>query len=329
MDTYNFAVSRNGKTLEGIVPGEILVEAVVLAVRDIYPEAIPQREQSLRSQVADFIASDAIVPNYPVVIFQEEGDNTVTASLSLCRLSGTVPPLQPPPQLARPRVERPTEWEGMVHRQMYRYLRGQIEARIYSVGDELPTTEQLEWHFGAESPTAGRRAYTQLATEGLVADRGDGRYIVAAMTPPPVQTTEDAIDRLDALEASVHETLVALRSLRSDLAGVQTPSNGQWWQVRSLARGADPAETAEAVCIRDHETGELLWLFSTTLARRPVHHFQPLRRLTHIKDWGSDDTETADTGTTSSDQPANTATTLAGTAYYSTDDNEGGVSHDY
>ena len=149
------------------------------------------------------------------------------------------------------------------------------------------------------------------------------------MTPPPVQTTEDAINRLDALEASVHETLVALRSLRSDLAGVQTPSNGQWWQVRSVARGADPAETSEAVCIRDHDTGELLWLFSTTLARRPLHHFQPLRRLNHIKDWGSDDTENAGPVTPSSDQPANTATTLAGAAYYSTDDNGGEVSHDY
>lgn len=332
MDTYKFSVSRNGKQLEGIVPGEILIDAVVLALKDVYPEAIPQREQWLRSQIAQYIANDAVVPNHPVIFFQEEGNDTVSASLSLTRLSGTVPPLQPPPQLARPRVERPGQWEGLVHRQMYRYLRGQIEAGIYTVGDELPTPEQLEWHFGTENPTAGHHAYNQLATEGLVANR-DGRYIVAATTPPPVQTTQDAVDRLDALETTIHETLVALRSLRGDLAGVQTPSCGQWWQIRSLARGADPSETSEAACIRDNETGELVWFFNATLAKRPLHHFQPLRRLTHISDWGCDtpDKDTTDKAPdrTPSDQPsqpadAATTTAAAGTAFYSTDETDSG-----
>ncbi|MBN3459691.1 GntR family transcriptional regulator [Mycobacterium sp. DSM 3803] len=288
MDNYKFVVGRNGKELEGVVPGEILVDAVVLALRNLYPEAILP-EEWLRAQITEHMAEDAVVPRYPIITFREEGNAKVSATIGLTRVSGTVPPLQPPPQLARPRVDRPAEWEGMVHRQMYRYVRGQIEAGIYTIGDELPTPEQLQWHFGTTSPTCGRHAYSQLIAEGLVADRGNGRYVVAAMTPPPVQTIDAAVNRLDALEAAVNETLVALLSLRGDLAGVQTPCCGQWWQVRSI--GGDPAETTHAVCIHDRDTGELQWMFGSTLATRPLHHFQPLRRLTHITDWPCDNND--------------------------------------
>jgi hypothetical protein len=48
------------------------------------------------------------------------------------------------------RIERPAQWEGALYRQMYRYVRGKIEAGIYAVGDQLPKPEQLEWHFGAD-----------------------------------------------------------------------------------------------------------------------------------------------------------------------------------
>lgn len=320
MDSYKFVVGRNGRDLEGVVPGEILAEAVALALRDVYPDVLPQREEWLRGQVAEFMAKDAVTPRYPVTFFQE--DDTVSASVTLRRVSGTVPPLEPPPQLARPHVERPAEWEGLIHRQMYRYVRGQIEAGVYAVGDGLPEPEQLEWHFGTTS-NQGRHAYAQLVADGLVAGNGEGRYVVVAVTPPPVQTVEGAVDRLDALEASVNETLVALRTLRGELAGVQTPCCGQWWLVRSLARGADPAvETSHAVCIRDSESGELQWLacISNTWVRKPLHYFQPLRRLTYISDW------TCDNDGTPSDQhpkPASEATTaavMAGAAYYSTDD---------
>lgn len=337
MDTYKFSVGHNGNDLEGVVPGEILVDAVVLALHKVYPEAELQSEERLRSQIAEYMAKDAVVPRYPVILFQEEGgDSTVTASLTLSRLSGTVPPLQnPPPQLARPHVERPAEWEGLIHRQMYRYVRGQIEAGIYAVGDELPSPEQLEWHFGTTSSSSGRHAYAQLIAEGLVADHGNGRYVVSAMTPPPVQTVETAVDRLDALEATVHETLVALRSLRGDLAGTQTPCCGQWWQVRSLALGADPAEVSQAVCTRDSDTGELQWLFGATLTTRPLHHFQPLRRLTYFSDWTCDKNTSDNTSdqtshaTHQTGQPTTTAA-VAGTAYYPTDDqNDDGASHDY
>lgn len=113
------------------------------------------------------------------------------------------------------------------------------------------------------------------------------------MTPPPVQTVAGAVDRLDALEASVNETLVAMRRLRGELAGVQTPCCGQWWQVRSLASGADPIETSHAVCIRDSDTGELQWLvcISNTWVRKPLHYFQPVRRLAHISDWTCDNND--------------------------------------
>ncbi|CAA0126545.1 Uncharacterised protein [Mycolicibacterium vanbaalenii] len=341
MDTYKFSVGHNGNDLEGVVPGEILVDAVVLALRKVYPEAQLQSEEQLRSQIAEYMAKDAVVPRYPVILFQEEGgDNTVTASLTLSRLSGTVPPLQnPPPQLARPHVERPAEWEGLVHRQIYRYIRGQIEAGIYAVGDELPSPEQLEWHFGTSRSTSGRHAYSQLIAEGLVADHGNDRYVVSAMTPPPVQTVEAAVDRLDALEVSVHETLVALRSLRADLAGTQTPCCGQWWEVRSLALGADPAEVSQAVCTRDSDTGELQWLFGATLTTRQLHHFQPLRRLTYLSDWTCDKNHDKNTpDNTPSDQnpyaaqqtSQPTTTTAAGAAYYPTDDyNDTSTTPDY
>ncbi|OLT97893.1 hypothetical protein BKG60_03910 [Mycobacterium syngnathidarum] len=216
-------------------------------------------------------------------------------------------------------MQRPAQWEGALYRQMYRYVRGKIEAGVYAVGDELPKPEQLEWHFGTTS-NHGRHAYAQLITEGLVENR-DSRYIVAAMTPPPATTTAAAVDRLDALEASVNETLVALRTLRGELAGAQTPHCGQWWRVRSLALGADPIETSHAVCIRDDETKELQWLacISNTWVRKPLSYFEPLRRLTYISDWTGDEDEPSSTPPDPRPQPAGEATTAtAGAAYYAT-----------
>lgn len=336
MDSYQFVVGRNGRDLEGVVPGEILVEAVALALRDVYQDVLPQREEWLRSQVREFMAKDAVTPRHPVMFFQDD-DDTVSASVTLSRVSGSVPPLEPPPQLTRPRVERPAEWEGLIHRQMYRYVRGQIEAGLYAVGDELPEPEQLDWHFGTSS-NQGRHAYAQLVAEGLVTGHSEGRYVVAAMTPPPVQTVEGAVDRLDALEASVNETLVALRTLRGELAGVQTPRCGQWWLVRSLARGADPAvEISHAVCVRDRESGELQWLacISNTWVRKPLHYFQPLRRLTHISDWTCDDSDQREPDRTPSGQrpmpagEATTSTVAIGAAYYATDEpHDGHANHE-
>lgn len=335
MDSYKFVASRNGSRLDAHVPGEILVEAVASAMRNLYPDMPPQREQWLRTQVAQFIGEDAVVPRHPLIFFHED-DNTVSATVTLTRVSGTVPPIEPPPQLTRPHVERPPEWEGAIYRQMYRYVRGQIEAGIYTIGAVLPSPEQLEWHFGTTS-NHGRHAYTQLIAEGLVTAH-DGSYVVAAMIPPPVQTIEGAVGRLDALEASLNETLVSLRALRGDLAGVQTPCCGQWWVVRSLARGADPAELSHAVCIRDSESSELQWLVcvSNTWVRKPLHYFQPLRRLTHIQDWACDNTRSQDDQRPHAQadqdrrpqidqrpqaQTQATATTLAiGAAYYSTDE---------
>ena len=213
-----------------------------------------------------------------------------------------------------------------MYRQMYRYLRGQIEAGIYGIGDELPTTDQLERQFNTTSPTCGRHAYSQLIAEGLVNKDRDGRYVVAAITPPPVQTVTEAVDRIDALEASLNEALVALRTLRGELAGVQTPRCGQWWQVLSLALGADPIETSHAVCVRDRDTGELEWLasISNTWVRKPLHYFQPLRRLTYVEDWSDDgtgngaNTASGEPGNTSS-VPTPTTVVVAGVAYYSAD----------
>lgn len=318
MDSYKFVVGRNGRDLEGVVPGELLVEAVVLAMREVYPDVLPRREEWLRGQVADFMAKDAVAPRHPVIFFQED-DDTVSASVTVSRISGTVPPLEPPAQLSRPYVERPAEWEGLIHRQMYRYVRGQIEAGIYAVGDALPEPEQLEWHFGTTSHH-GRHAYAQLVAEGLVTGHGVGRYVVAAVTPPPVQTVEGAVDRLDALEASVNEALVALRTLRGELAGVQTPCCGQWWLVRSLAKGADPAvEISHAVCIRDRESGELQWLvcISNTWVRKPLHYFAPLRRLTYIADWACGDNNKGGPDSLSGQRREPAA--VAGATYYSTD----------
>lgn len=213
-----------------------------------------------------------------------------------------------------------------MYRQMYRYVRGQIEAGIYGVGGELPPAEQLERQFAGSTPNDARQAYFQLVSEGMV-DARDGRFVVSAATPPPVQTVAAAVDRIDALEASLNETLVALRGLRSDLAGVQTPRCGQWWQVRSLALGADPIETSHAVCIHDRESDERQWLVcvSNTWVRKPLHYFQPLRRLTHISDWSSEDEDAgnpveADLEHRQQAGGAPTAAMAIGAAYYSTDD---------
>ncbi|MDM2170987.1 GntR family transcriptional regulator [Mycobacteroides abscessus] len=271
------------------------------------------------------MAADAVTPSYPMMMF-EEGDNRVSGSVLLHRVSGTVPPLELPSELARPHVERPAEWEGLVHRQMYRYVRGKIEANIYAIGDGLPTPEQLAWHFGTTSSQSARRAYAELATEGLVTGHGEGPYVVAARTPPPVQTVEGAVARLDALEESVNETLVALRRLRGELAGVQTPCCGQWWLVRSLAGGADPAvEILHAVCIRDGESGELQWLacISNTWVRKPLSYFQPLRHLSYINNWTCDNNDDGEPGGgTQLDSPpqpevAAAPASATGVAYYS------------
>lgn len=333
MDSYKFTVSHNGRDLEGVVPGEILVEAVLLALQDVYPEALPQREESLRSWIAEFIARDAVTPSYPLMMFQEGDDNRVSGSVTVHRVSGTVPPMELPSQLQRPRVEQPAEWEGLIHRQMYRYVRGQIEANIYTVGDELPDPEKLAWHFGTTSSQQARRAYAALAIEGLVTGNGEGPYVVAARTPPTVQTIDGAVARLDALEESVNETLVALRRLRGELAGVQTPCCGQWWLVRSLAGGADPAvEISHAVCIRDSDSGELQWLVcvSNTWVRKPLSYFEPLRRLAYISDWTCDnnDGNGLDGGTPPERRPkpvdggesATASASAAGVAYHSTDE---------
>ena len=211
-----------------------------------------------------------------------------------------------------------------MYRQMYRYLRGQIEAGVYAVGADLPTPEHLNHQFGTSSPTCARQAYSQLACEGLVNVHGD-RYLVAAVTPPPVQTVAAAVDRLDALEASLNDTLVALRSLRGQLAGVQTPECGQWWRVRSLALGADPIETSHAVCVRDRETNELQWLacISNTWVLKPLHYFEPLRRCAYISDWDCSDDSASKPQASPAQRPQSAATTtavVAGTAYYATDE---------
>ncbi|MGJ6127037.1 GntR family transcriptional regulator [Mycolicibacterium sp. Y3] len=318
MDIYEFVVDRNGRNLTGVVPGEILTDAVALALRSVDPDVSPERQEWLRGEVAEYMAKDAVTPRYPIVFFQ---DGAVSGTVNLTRVSGTVPPLQPPPQLARPRVERPAEWEGLLYRQMYRYVRGQIEAGSYRVGDQLPDPDQLAWHFGTTSSNTGRQAYVQLITEGLVTGHGAGRYVVAAMTPPPVQTIEGAVDRLDALEASVNETLVALRRLRGELAGVQTPHCGQWWQVRSLAQGADPVDTSQAVCIRDDECADLQWLacISNTWVRKPLNYFQPLRRLSHIPDWSCQETwPTATSASQRTELAGERPAAVPGAAYYST-----------
>lgn len=329
MDSYKFTVSRNGRDVEGVVPGEILAEAIVLSLRNLYQDVLLQGEESLRTWIAEFMAKDEVTPSYPLMLFGE-GDSR--GSVSLHRVSGTVPPLELPPQLQRPRVERPAEWDGLIHRQMYRYVRGQIEANIYAVGDELPDPEKLAWHFGTTSSQQARRAYAGLAIEGLVTGNGEGPYVVAARTPPPVQTVESAVARLDALEESVNETLVALRRLRGELAGVQTPCCGQWWLVRSLAGGADPAvEISHAVCVRDGESAELQWLVcvSNIWVRKPLSYFEPLRRLTYISDWTCDnnDSDGPHSGTLPDLPPkpvgggesATATAPAAGVAYYATD----------
>lgn len=215
-----------------------------------------------------------------------------------------------------------------MYRRMYRYLRGQIEAGVYAVGDQLPTPEQIEQQFNTLStcnPTDARHAYAQLISEGLVNTQGD-HYVVAALTPPPVQSVAAAIDRLDALEDSLTETLGALRQLRGELAGVQTPSYGQWWQVRSLALGADPADIHYAVCVYDDKTGEPHWLatISNTWVKKPLTYFEPLRRCDYIEDWAIERHRGAEPTPPTSRAPAETASTTSvtviGAAYYATDE---------
>ncbi|KAB7754417.1 transcriptional regulator [Mycobacteroides abscessus subsp. abscessus] len=215
-----------------------------------------------------------------------------------------------------------------MYRQMYRYLRGQIEAGVYAVGDQLPAPEQIEQQFTRRStlnPTDARHAYAQLISDGLVGARGD-HYIVSALTPPPVQSVAAAVDRLDALEDSLTETLVALRRLRGELAGIQTPSYGQWWQVRSTALGADASDTDYAVLVHDAKTGEPHWLatISNTWVKKPLAYFEPLRRCHYIEDWEIERHRGAEPTAPTSRPPAETAgptaATVIGAAYYATDE---------
>ncbi|ORW32698.1 hypothetical protein AWC17_25155 [Mycobacterium nebraskense] len=86
MASYKFSIGRvHGKSLEGIVPGEILVDTVALALRDVYPDVLERREKWLRGAVAQFLVDDAEKIQYPVFWLQED-DNTILASMTVWRV---------------------------------------------------------------------------------------------------------------------------------------------------------------------------------------------------------------------------------------------------
>lgn len=164
--------------------------------------------------------------------------------------------------------------------------------------------------------------------DGLVEAR-EGGYFLAAAVPPAPETTEQVIGRLDALETSLKETLVALRQLRGEVAGVQTPRLGQWWCVRSLALGADPAETSHAVLILDRESGEPHWLvcISNIWIKKPLSYFEPLRHLDYIEEWacerGGVDDEPSHAGSAAARRRAvDGAAGGVGYAYYATNETQ-------
>lgn len=84
------------------MPGEILVDAVALALRDVYPDVLERREKWLRDAVAQFLVDDAEKIQYPVFWLQED-DNTILASMTVWRVvepvmsiaAGTQTPVEP------------------------------------------------------------------------------------------------------------------------------------------------------------------------------------------------------------------------------------------
>lgn len=219
-----------------------------------------------------------------------------------------------------------------MYRRIYSYLRGQIGAGVFAVGDELPSINDLYRQFislDRETHTNScLHAYRDLMNDGLVEAR-EGGYFVAATVPPAPETTEQVIGRLDSLEMSLTETLVALRQLRGQVAGVQTPRLGQWWSLRSLALGADPAETSHAVLIRDRESGEPHWLVcvSNTWVKKPLGYFEPLRHLNYIEEWTCERDETDDepshAGSASArHRAADVPAAGVGYAYYATNETQ-------
>ncbi|BBN50945.1 hypothetical protein JPH1_54200 (plasmid) [Mycobacterium avium subsp. hominissuis] len=103
MASYKFSIGRtHGKTLEGIVPGEILVDTVALALRSVYPDVLERKETWLRDAVARFLIADAEKTQYPVIWLQDD-DRTVLASMTVWRV---VEPVMSIPAVAEPVVEQ-------------------------------------------------------------------------------------------------------------------------------------------------------------------------------------------------------------------------------
>lgn len=67
------------------MPGEILVDTVALALRNVYPDVLERRETWLRNAVAEFLVNDAEKPQYPVMWLQDD-DNTILASMTVWRV---------------------------------------------------------------------------------------------------------------------------------------------------------------------------------------------------------------------------------------------------
>lgn len=86
MASYKFCISRtHGKTVEGIVPGEILVDVVGLALRSVYPDVLERKEKWLRDAVAQFLIDDAEKTQYPLMCLHED-DRTILASMTVWRV---------------------------------------------------------------------------------------------------------------------------------------------------------------------------------------------------------------------------------------------------
>ncbi len=83
---FEFDAGSRGKNLEGVAPGEILVEVVVVAVRHLYRELLPKTEEWLRCAVAEYVSEDAAERTFPLLMIAE--DDKVVASVRLVRIIG-------------------------------------------------------------------------------------------------------------------------------------------------------------------------------------------------------------------------------------------------
>lgn len=86
MANYNFGAACRKKGLDGVVPGEMLVDSVAQVLRRVYPEVTDSNEKWVRDEVEKFLAEEGEERTFPVLALNGP-DGRIIAGITYSRVA--------------------------------------------------------------------------------------------------------------------------------------------------------------------------------------------------------------------------------------------------